>query len=511
MRTTYARSVPVILGNLVEWLDFGIYGYSQAELSKALFHDSVTMGWIAFGLGYLARPIGAHVLGTLADRNSRSLSFSIAILGMAGATAGMALIPAGCEEKGVDEDHTTRSWWTDSYCFSSVYTSAIPAILLRCVQGFSAGASAGGVNVMQSESSSASSLSQSVGVNNVSGASASILSAGLVLGLRVWLGADAYTRWGWRLAFGVVIPPSILAACLLSRGSHEIHSGSNLFLSPNEYEPNEYELAPQTVREKQAKIVEQSREFVEEPTSLQGDLPGLDVSQRFTFQHQYIADDVLSYSRMVPRAIDAALVPMWSLVAISVFIQFAISSYNNLNIYLVQYATTELGFEPDVATLLAVVGKIFQLLFTPFAAALADIYGWFTVCGISGLACAIVAVPIMSSHHTTPSQVWWLVSGVLPLVSTPWIVNAPLLVTCIFPKACRSQRTSLIMALGTSIAGFFPLVLHQIEATRTQNSGDCWSGVILAVIAAMAAAAIFWIREQARRGRIVIHQRSDLV
>ena len=504
--TIYAHSFPAILGNLVEWLDFGIYGYSQAELSKALFHDSITMGWIAFGLGYSARPIGAHVLGTLADRNSRSMSFAIAILGMTGATAGMALIPGRCEEKGDHEDHFTRSWWTHGYCVSSVYASAIPAILLRCVQGFSAGASAGGVNVIQSEKASSSSLSQSVGVNNVSGASASILSAGLVLGLRAWLGAEAYALWGWRLAFGVVIPPSILAACLLSRGAHDdIHSATNLFLPPNEYE-----LATQTTRKEQPDSFKQNQDLQEKSTLFQDDSPRGGGPQRFVFQYQCIPDDTLSYSVKVPRAIDSPLVSMWSLMAVSVFIQFAISAYNNLNIFLVQYATVELGFRAEKATLLAVVGKVVQLLFTPFAAALADIYGWFKVCGISGLACAFVAVPIMSTRHTSPSQVWWLVAGLLPLVSTPWIMNAPLLATCIFPKERRSQRTSLIMALGTAIAGFFPLVLHQIEA-RAKRSSNNWSGVILAVIAAMAAAAIFWIRRQAHNGRIVIYQRSDLI
>jgi hypothetical protein len=480
-------------------LDFGIYGYSQAELSKALFHDSITMGWIAFGLGYSVRPVGAHVLGKFADRTSRTISFSMAILGMAGATAGLALLPAVCEE---NSGHNT-GWWTHHYCVSTVYLSAIPAILLRCVQGFSAGAAAGGVNVIQSENAS-SSPSQSVGVNNVSGAAASMLSAGLVYGLRALLGEEAYAVWGWRLAFGLVIPPSLLAACVLSSDAHDMHGGARL-LSP----ANEYEL---TVVGQQFDRVDNYGGFQDEATLCQDDEPALRSPFSVASQHDGM-DDETSSSVMAPRALAPLMVSMWSLMIVSVFIQFAIASYNNLNIYLVQYATTELGFDVETATLLAVVGKAVQLLLTPFAAALADFYGWFTVCGISGVACAFVAIPIMSTRHPSLFQIWWLVAGVLPLVSTPWIMNAPLMATSIFPRDCRSQRTSLVMALGTALAGFFPLVLHQIETTTsTGNSGgDYRSGVILAMIAGMAATAIFWIRRHARQGRIIIYQRPELV
>lgn len=133
-------------------------------------------------------------------------------------------------------------------------------------------------------------------------------------------------------------------------------------------------------------------------------------------------------------------------------------------------------------------------------------------CRISGTACALVAVPIMGNQNLSTSQVWWLVAFVLPLVSTTWIVNAPLMVTSIFPAECQSQGTSLIMAFGTALAGFFPLLLHQSEVSDKEGiGGDYRSGILLAFIAGTTVGAIYWIGRKAIQGRIVIYQRPDLL
>ena len=131
----YRTSAAVILGNSLEWLDFGIYGYSESEISEQLFGGSTAIGWATFGLGFAFRPVGAYVLGRLSDEKSRKLSFITAMLSMATSTALMSLIPAVCGEPGVT---------VDSYCVPNLLAAAIPAVFLRCVQGFSAGAAGKG-------------------------------------------------------------------------------------------------------------------------------------------------------------------------------------------------------------------------------------------------------------------------------------------------------------------------------------------------------------------------------
>ena len=130
----YRTSTAVILGNSLEWLDFSIYGYSESDISQQLFGGSTTVGWATFGLGFAFRPVGAYVLGKLSDEKSRNLSFIIAMLSMATSTALMSLIPAVCDEPGV----------TVKYCVPNLLAAAIPAVFLRCIQGFSAGAACKG-------------------------------------------------------------------------------------------------------------------------------------------------------------------------------------------------------------------------------------------------------------------------------------------------------------------------------------------------------------------------------
>lgn len=157
----YSTSLPIILGNSLEWLDFSIYGYSSGEISKQVYGGSSEAYWASFALGFAMRPVGAYFLGKMSDVRSRKQSFIVSMMMMSASTALMSLVPAVCSDL------------ASSYCVSSAWASAAPAVILRCMQGFSAGAAAGGVNVIQSEMWSTSerrgAISQSVGVQNVSG------------------------------------------------------------------------------------------------------------------------------------------------------------------------------------------------------------------------------------------------------------------------------------------------------------------------------------------------------
>ena len=61
------------VGNALEWFDILIYGYFATSIASAFFPSSnpvvsllLTFG--SFGLSYVARPVGAVVLGAYADR-----------------------------------------------------------------------------------------------------------------------------------------------------------------------------------------------------------------------------------------------------------------------------------------------------------------------------------------------------------------------------------------------------------------------------------------------------------
>ena len=74
-----------MLGNLVEAFDLAICGLLSVYLAKYLVGDSIqglTIVFITFFAGFLARPIGAMVLGLLSDAYGRKITLAASILSM---------------------------------------------------------------------------------------------------------------------------------------------------------------------------------------------------------------------------------------------------------------------------------------------------------------------------------------------------------------------------------------------------------------------------------------------
>lgn len=461
----YRTSGALILGNSLEWLDFSLYGYSESEISSQLFGGNQTVGWFTFGLGFAFRPIGAYVLGRLSDEKSRNKSFIVAMMSMATSTALMAIIPAVCNMPSVT---------IETYCFSSIWASAVPAVALRCVQGFSAGAAAGGVNTIQSELWSTEErkgcIAQAVGVQNVSGATASMVAAAIVYGLRALIGDIKYAAWGWRIAFLFVVPPSLVASYLMNRTIPE---------------SNDYAKRDSVIR------------FIEEDTEEMTSRSQRNVIQDETFDNDneeapIIADEPTNVT------------PLWILLTVLTFSEFAITAFNNLNVYLLDFVKVTYGVSANKATSMAIVGKAIQVIMTPFAAILADIKGWYWTCAFGGTLCTILALPMMvAGQFGGVAVAWILVAAFLPIVSTFWISNAPLLATCLFPAEHRSRGTSLVLSIAAAFGGFFPLLLNVIRSTYAK-------GAVLAVVAGFGTVGIFWIKNIAKKGKVMIYQRPEL-
>ena len=91
--------VAATVGNVLEWFDFLVYGYFAVVIAEVFFPASsptvsllVTFG--AFGLSYLARPLGAIVIGAYTDRAGRKAGLTLSIALMMIGTAMMAFTPS---------------------------------------------------------------------------------------------------------------------------------------------------------------------------------------------------------------------------------------------------------------------------------------------------------------------------------------------------------------------------------------------------------------------------------
>jgi len=96
---------PAIVGNIVEYYDFGLFAVYAAVIGKLFFpsHDQYTQTLLAFAtfaVGFLMRPLGGIFFGYIGDRFGRRTSLSISILGMALSTFLIGILP-GYEKFGL--------------------------------------------------------------------------------------------------------------------------------------------------------------------------------------------------------------------------------------------------------------------------------------------------------------------------------------------------------------------------------------------------------------------------
>jgi MHS family proline/betaine transporter-like MFS transporter len=184
--------VATSIGNALEFYDLIVYGYFATTLSRVFFpvHDhtvSLLLTFGTFALSYLARPVGALVLGSYSDRHGRKASLTLSIAMMTLGTGMVAVMP--------------------SYAMIGL---AAPILIFcsRLLQGFSVGGEFGSSTAFLVEHAPARSGFMSSWQFSSQGASTLLASlfGALITGL---LTPPQIEGWGWRIPFlfGVLIGP----------------------------------------------------------------------------------------------------------------------------------------------------------------------------------------------------------------------------------------------------------------------------------------------------------------
>ncbi len=88
-----------ILGNIVEYYDFGIYAVFAPTIGRLFFpsHDPFLQTLLAlsvFAVGFLMRPLGGFFFGHIGDRFGRKTALTISIIGMATCTFLIGILPS---------------------------------------------------------------------------------------------------------------------------------------------------------------------------------------------------------------------------------------------------------------------------------------------------------------------------------------------------------------------------------------------------------------------------------
>ncbi|MGX7000728.1 MFS transporter [Caballeronia sp. KNU42] len=188
----YKLIVATSIGNALEFYDLVVYGYFASTLSKLFFPTTdktvsllLTLG--TFALSYLARPVGAFVLGSYSDRRGRKASLTLSI-GMMTLGTGMVALMPGYATIGI--------------------LAPIGIFASRLLQGFSAGGEFGSSTAFLTEHAPARSGFMASWQFASQGASVLVASAfGAVLTSA--LTPAQLEGWGWRIPFlfGILIGP----------------------------------------------------------------------------------------------------------------------------------------------------------------------------------------------------------------------------------------------------------------------------------------------------------------
>ena len=178
-----------MVGTTIEWYDFFIYAQAAGLVLAGLYFAPLAndnaglaqlVAWASLGISFLFRPLGAIVAGHLGDRLGRKAMLVLTLVIMGAATALIGLLPT-FEQIGV---------W-----------APILLILLRILQGFSAGGEWGGAALMSVEHAPDHKRGFFGAYPQIGVPTGLILATGVMLLVTSSMSEESFLAWGWRVPF----------------------------------------------------------------------------------------------------------------------------------------------------------------------------------------------------------------------------------------------------------------------------------------------------------------------
>ena len=176
--------IPGIIGNILEWYDFSLYGYFAPIIAILFFPTnnqflSLLSTFGVFAIGFLMRPLGAIIFGFFGDKVGRKKTLAIAVILMAIPTTLIGLLPTH-QQIGV---------------FAGILLTAC-----RLLQGLAVGGEFSGSIVYITEHAPQNRRGL-YGSWAMFSAFTGLLLGSAVGALTTLLSADALNSWGWRIPF----------------------------------------------------------------------------------------------------------------------------------------------------------------------------------------------------------------------------------------------------------------------------------------------------------------------
>src|ERR1700754_3833974 len=174
------------IGSALEYYDFFIYAQAASLVFPQIFFPSanprvaIVAAFATFGVGYVARPIGAFVLGHWGDTHGRKTVLVLCMLLMGGSTFLVALLP--------------------TYSAVGVW-APILLVALRLIQGFAVGGEISGASAMILEHAPFGRRGYFASFSLQGVQAGQIIAAAVFLPLSAAMSPEAFQSWGWRIPF----------------------------------------------------------------------------------------------------------------------------------------------------------------------------------------------------------------------------------------------------------------------------------------------------------------------
>jgi MFS family permease len=199
------------IGSALEYYDFFIYATAASLVFPEIFFPSQnpTVAIIAslatYGVGYVARPIGALVLGHWGDTHGRKNVLLLCMFLMGFSTMAVGLLP--------------------TYQQVGILAPAL-LVILRLIQGFAVAGEISGASSMILEHSPFGRRGYYASFSLQGVQAGQILAAAVFLPLATYMPSEAFNSWGWRVPF-LLSFVVIIAAYIIRREVHETPAFEN--------------------------------------------------------------------------------------------------------------------------------------------------------------------------------------------------------------------------------------------------------------------------------------------
>lgn len=396
----------VSIGQAVEWYDYAIYGYLASSIGVTFFpseDSTATMlaAYAVFAVSFFIRPLGGMLFGSIGDRVGRKNTLATIVLLIGGSTFAIGTLPG--------------------YAVLGL-AAPILLIVLRLLQGLSAGGELAGATAFLAEHSPDTRRGFLLGFSQVGASFGPLIGASMVTILTSTMGSDAVDQWAWRIPFLIAGPVAVIGLYLRLR-------------------------------------VEETPIFREVLAA--GDRPNAPLRSAFR-KHGWglVRCTGVAVTHMIPYYLILTYLP------------------NHLK------DTGQLpDGGPYLATMLALVA---QMLTTPIAASLTDRLGRRPVTATAALAYIILAYPLFSGMYTAGLTVVLVCQIALGIVFGIYTGSVFPLMVEMFPTEARYTSMAIgYNVAAAAFGGTAPLIATTLVATTGDASAPAFyliGGAIISLV-----------------------------